>query len=62
LLLGVNGVCVIAHGSSSVMAITNAIREAITALRMGVNPHIVEGIQQAQAELMESHKDKAKTA
>ena len=41
-LLGVNGVCIIGHGSSSSLAIQNAIRVAKETVSMKVNPHIEE--------------------
>lgn len=41
LLLGVNGICVIAHGSSSVKAIRNAVRVAVEAIEHGVNDRII---------------------
>lgn len=44
-LLGVNGVCIIAHGSSSALAIQNAIRVAAESIEHKVNPHIVEALQ-----------------
>ncbi|MEO8352705.1 MAG: phosphate acyltransferase PlsX [Chthoniobacteraceae bacterium] len=44
-LLGVNGVCIIAHGGSSPVAIKNAIRMAAESIRHQVNPHIVEAMQ-----------------
>jgi len=43
-LLGVNGVCIIAHGSSSPTAAMNAIRIAVEAVSHEVNPHIEEEI------------------
>jgi glycerol-3-phosphate acyltransferase PlsX len=43
-LLGVNGVCIIAHGGSSPVAIKNAIRMARESIKHQVNPHIVEGV------------------
>ncbi len=43
-LLGVNGTCIIAHGSSSPLAIKNAIRVAAESVRHEVNPHIEEKI------------------
>jgi glycerol-3-phosphate acyltransferase PlsX len=43
-LLGVGGVCIIAHGSSSPTAIKNAIRIAAEAVSHEVNPHIEEEI------------------
>ncbi|BDS08821.1 phosphate acyltransferase [Oceaniferula spumae] len=39
-LLGVNGVCIIGHGSSSALAIQNAIRVARETVSLKVNPHI----------------------
>ena len=44
-LLGVDGICIIAHGSSSPTAIKNAIRVALESIDHQVNPHIVEGIK-----------------
>jgi glycerol-3-phosphate acyltransferase PlsX len=41
-LLGVDGICIIAHGSSSPKAIKNAIRVAIESIKTRINPHIVE--------------------
>lgn len=41
-LLGVNGVCIIGHGSSSPLAVKNAIRVAYEAVKHHVNPHIEE--------------------
>jgi glycerol-3-phosphate acyltransferase PlsX len=44
-LLGVNGVCIIAHGGSSPVAMKNAIRMAVESIRHQVNPHIIEAAQ-----------------
>lgn len=41
-LLGVDGICIIAHGSSSSKAIKNAIRVALESIQTRINPHIVE--------------------
>jgi glycerol-3-phosphate acyltransferase PlsX len=41
-LLGVDGICIIAHGSSSPKAIKNAIRVALESIKTRINPHIVE--------------------
>lgn len=41
-LLGVNGVCIIAHGSSSALAIQNALRVAAETVEHKVNPRIEE--------------------
>jgi glycerol-3-phosphate acyltransferase PlsX len=46
LLLGLNGICVIAHGSSSSRAINNAIRVA----KQGVEAQVVERMQTAFAQ------------
>lgn len=45
-LLGVNGVCIIAHGGSSALAIQNAIRVARETISHEVNPHIEEKIKE----------------
>lgn len=47
LLLGVAGVVVIGHGSSSPLAIMNALRVATEALEHEVNPHIEAAIAQS---------------
>jgi len=44
-LLGVNGICIIAHGASSSLAIKNAIRVAAESVEQKVNPLIVEAIR-----------------
>ncbi|MDQ6656133.1 MAG: phosphate acyltransferase PlsX [Verrucomicrobiota bacterium] len=44
-LLGVNGICIIAHGSSTPLAIKNALRVAGESIEHEVNPHIVEEIR-----------------
>lgn len=41
-LLGVRGVPIICHGSSSAMAIKNAIRKAVESVRGGLNEHIAD--------------------
>ena len=46
-LLGVNGICIKAHGNSSPKAIKNAIRVAREAVAHKVNPRIVEAIARA---------------
>lgn len=43
-LLGVNGVTIIAHGSSNAVAIKNALRVAAEAISHRVNPHISESV------------------
>lgn len=44
-LLGVNGICIIAHGGSSPRAIRNALRAGMDSVAHALNPHIVEEIQ-----------------
>jgi glycerol-3-phosphate acyltransferase PlsX len=44
-LLGVNGTCIIAHGSSSPLAIKNAIRVATEFIEQQVNPRIVDAMK-----------------
>ncbi len=44
-LLGVNGVCIIAHGSSSPKAIKNAIKRASELIEKKINEHIREDIE-----------------
>jgi glycerol-3-phosphate acyltransferase PlsX len=43
-LLGVNGICIIAHGASTALAIKNALRVATESIEQQVNPHIVEEV------------------
>ncbi|MBV9671807.1 MAG: phosphate acyltransferase PlsX [Verrucomicrobia bacterium] len=44
-LLGVNGICIIAHGASSALAIKNAIRAAAESIKHEINPLIVREVQ-----------------
>jgi len=44
-LLGVDGRCIISHGSSNPKAIKNAVRVAIEYIRQDVNAHIVEELE-----------------
>jgi glycerol-3-phosphate acyltransferase PlsX len=44
-LLGVNGICIIAHGASTPLAIQNALRVAAESIEQQVNPHIIEEIR-----------------
>jgi len=50
-LLGVNGIVIIAHGRSDALAIRNAIRVAIDAVRQGVVEAIGQDIEDAMAVL-----------
>jgi len=47
-LLGVNGVCIVSHGGSSVRAIKNAIKTAGEFASQKVNAHIMERLQTVQ--------------
>jgi len=47
-LMGVNGVCLISHGSSVARTITSAVRRARSFLDLGVNDEIVERLAAAQ--------------
>jgi glycerol-3-phosphate acyltransferase PlsX len=44
-LLGVNGICIIAHGGSSPVAVKNALRMAREAVNHHVNPHIIDALK-----------------
>lgn len=44
-LLGVNGICIIAHGASTPLAIKNALRVAAESIEQQVNPHIVKEVR-----------------
>ncbi len=48
-LLGVNGICIIAHGGSSPVAVKNAIRQGLESVRNQVNPHIIQEVQRYNA-------------
>lgn len=43
-LLGINGVCIVAHGSSNAKSIRGAIRVAVQAVEHGLVDHIARGI------------------
>jgi phosphate acyltransferase len=47
MLLGVKGVCVISHGSSSAAAIVNAVRVARDSVRADVIGHLTDAVQRA---------------
>ncbi len=46
-LLGVDGICIIAHGGSSPFAMKNALRAACSSIQHQLNPHIVEAVQRS---------------
>ena len=56
LLLGVDGICIIAHGSSSPFAFKNAIRVALESIEQQVNPHIVREIGHFHAKFTEQQQ------
>jgi len=43
-LLGVNGICIIGHGSSGAVAVESAVRVAAQAARGGLTEHIVQAL------------------
>ena len=47
-LLGINGNCIISHGSSNARAIKNAIRVASEFVRYEINQHILEAVKNAK--------------
>lgn len=46
-LLGLNGVCIIAHGGSSPRAVRNALRQALTFLKAGITNKIQQRIHES---------------
>lgn len=52
-LLGIDGICLICHGSSGDVAIKNALSVAAKYVRMGLNQLIVQELQEAPAEATE---------
>jgi len=53
-LLGVNGICIIAHGASTPKAVKNAIRVAAEGIQQQINPQIVAEIQKYHDEIAAS--------
>ena len=47
-LLGINGTCIICHGSSNARAIKNAIRVSAEFVKYEINQHIVEALQNSK--------------
>ena len=47
-LLGANGNCLICHGSSKAITITNSIKNALEFVRLGINDSIVETVAAAE--------------
>lgn len=55
-LLGVNGVCIILHGSSTALGVANGIRGAVRAVQHNINAHIRDAmveLRQAEERLAE---------
>ena len=48
-LLGVNGVCIILHGSSTAQGVANGIRGAVHAVKHDINSHIREAMEDLRA-------------
>ena len=48
-LLGVNGICIISHGSSDAEAICNAIRVATDLCKKQINRHIIETVRSVKS-------------
>ncbi len=60
-LLGLNGVCIVGHGSSSPRAVSNAIRLAGECIKFGVNDKIVEKIDLFHKTLEKLEAEQTKT-
>lgn len=54
-LLGVNGICIKAHGNSSALALRNAIRAARMAVELQINNRIVEAMKPLHEKLPSRH-------
>jgi glycerol-3-phosphate acyltransferase PlsX len=54
-LLGVNGICIKAHGNSSPLALRNAIRAARRAVELQINSRIVEAMKPLHEKLSSRH-------
>lgn len=50
-LLGVNGICIIGHGSSDKIAAKNGVLQAAQAVKLGLNQAILEGVRQCTARI-----------
>ena len=49
-LLGVNGICIIGHGSSDAIATQNGILQAVRAVKLRLNESILDGVQKCAAQ------------
>ena len=53
-LLGINGICIIGHGSSDAVAAQNGILQAVRAVQCRLNESILEGMRQCAAQVKEA--------
>lgn len=53
-LLGVNGICIIGHGSSDALAAQNGILQAVCAVQCRLNETILEGMRQCAVQVKEA--------
>lgn len=53
-LLGVNGICIIGHGSSDALAAQNGILQAVRAVQCRLNESILEGMRQCAAQVKDA--------
>ncbi len=53
-LLGVNGICIIGHGSSDALAAQNGILQAVRAVQCRLNESIMEGMRRCAAQVKEA--------
>lgn len=53
-LLGINGICIIGHGSSDAVAAQNGILQAVRAVQCRLNATILEGMRQCAAQVKEA--------
>lgn len=60
-LLGVNGICIKAHGASSPKAIKNALRIAVQCVEGQFNQHIIEEIRKVHDQLRQTESAQPKT-
>ncbi|MCQ2380599.1 MAG: hypothetical protein MJ025_06745, partial [Victivallaceae bacterium] len=55
-LLGVNGICIIGHGSSNPTAVYNAIRVAAECVEFGLNDRIVKAVSDCGMTVEDFHR------
>ena len=59
ILMGVNGIVTICHGSASARAIRNAVQHSVEALDHHINEHIIDAVTRANAKLAEARPEPA---